>query len=79
MASHGRELLGGHYGDEHLPYEEIKELGLMVVTEKGETIPTEELREKIFRIADRDDASGYVVSHTETTGTATVLCYLQAS
>lgn len=79
MASHGRELLGEHYNDEHLTYEEITELGLRVVTEKGETIPTEELQGKIFRIADRDDASGYVVSPTESTGTATVLCYLQAS
>ena len=77
MASTGRELLGEHYNDEHLAYEEIKELGLMVVTEKGETIPQEELQGKIFRIEDSDDASGYVVSPTETTGTKTVLCYLQ--
>jgi hypothetical protein len=79
MASHGRELLGDHYDDEHLSYEEIRELGLKVVTEKGETVPTEELRGKIFRITDRDDASGYVVSSMENTSTATVLCYLQAS
>ena len=79
MASHGRELLGEHYDDKHLTYEEIQELDLRVVTEKGETIPTQELRGKIFRIADRDDASGYVVSNMESTGTRTVLCYLQAS
>ena len=76
MASHGREILGKHYNDEHLTYEEIQGLGLKVVTERGEAIPDEELRGKIFRIADRDDASGYVVSNMETTGT--VLCYLQA-
>ena len=79
MASHGRELLGEHYNDEHLTYEEITKLGLKVVTEKGEAIPIEELQGKIFRIADRNDASGYVVSPTESTATATVLCYLQAS
>ncbi len=79
MASTGKELLGEHYDDEHLTYEEIRGLGLKVVTEKGETVPTDELQGKIFRIADRDDASGYVVSSTESTGTATVLCYLQAS
>jgi hypothetical protein len=79
MASTGREILGEHYNDEHLTYEEIRGLGLKVVTEKGETVPTEELQGKIFRIADKDDASGYVVSTVETTGTATVLCYLQAS
>ena len=79
MASTGKERLGGRYNDEHLTYEEIRELGLKVVTEKGETVPTDELQGKIFRIANKDDASGYVVSPTESTGTATVLCYLQAS
>ena len=79
MASTGKELLGEHYDDEHLTYEEIRDLGLKVVTEKGETVPTDELRGKIFRITDKDDGSGYVVSPTESTGTATVLCYLQAS
>ena len=79
MASTGKELLGERYKDEHLTYEEIRELGLKVVTEKGETVPTDELQGKIFRIANKDDASGYVVSPTESTGTATVLCYLQAS
>ncbi len=79
MASTGRELLGEHYDDEHLSYEEIRGLGLKVVTEDGEAIPTDDLQGKIFRIADKDDASGYVVSPTESTGTATILCYLQAS
>lgn len=79
MASTGREILGEHYNDEHLTYEEVRELGLKVVTQNGETVPTDELQGKIFRIVDKDDASGYVVSPTETTGTATVLCYLQAS
>ena len=79
MASTGRELLGEHYDDEHLTYEEMQGLGLEVVTEDGETVPFDELRGKIFRIVDKDDASGYVVSPMETTGTATVLCYLQAS
>jgi hypothetical protein len=79
MASTGRELLGEHYDDEHLTYEEMQGLGLKVVTEDGETVPFNELRGKIFRIVDKDDASGYIVSPMETTGTATVLCYLQAS
>ncbi len=79
MASTGRELLGEHYDDEHLTYEEISGLGLEVVTEEGEIVPTEELQGKIFRIVDRDDASGYVVSPTESTGTKTILCYLQAA
>ncbi len=79
MASQGRELLGEHYDDEHLTYEEINEIGLKVVTEKGDTVPNEELQGKIFRIADKDDASGYVVRSMEDPDAATVLCYLQAS
>jgi hypothetical protein len=79
MASTGREILGEHYDDEHLTYEEMQGLGLKVLTEDGETVPFDELQGKIFRIVDKDDASGYVVSPTESTGTATVLCYLQAS
>ncbi len=79
MASIGREILGDHYNDEYLTYEEMRGRGLKVVTEKGEAVPNDELQGKIFRIVDKDDASGYVVSSMETTGTATVLCYLQAS
>jgi hypothetical protein len=52
---------------------------LTVVTEKGETVPPEELQGKIFRIADRDEPSGYVVRNMETTGEGTTLCYLRAS
>lgn len=47
MASTGREILGEHYDDEHLTYEEIRGLRLGVVTEKGETVPTDELQGKI--------------------------------
>lgn len=79
MASNGRELLGEHYGKEHLSYVEIEDLDLTVVTENGDTVPPEELRGKIFRIVDRDEPSGYVVRNMETTGEGTTLCYLQAS
>jgi hypothetical protein len=79
MASNGKELLGERYERDHLAYEEIGDLGLRVVTEKGETVPPEELQGKIFRIADRDEPSGYVVRNMETTGEGTTLCYLRAS
>lgn len=79
MASHGREILGEYYENEHLTHEQVEELGLRVVTEEGETVPGEQLQGKVFRIQDRDDASGYVVSSMETMGTTTVLCYLQAA
>lgn len=79
MASNGRELLGEHYGKDHLTYEEIEGLALEVVTEHGRTLDSEELRGRIFRIEDPDEPSGYVVKNMETTGTSTVLCYLQAT
>ena len=79
MASTGKELLGEYYERDHLTYEEIEELNLRAVTEDGRTLDTEELRGKIFRIVDRDEPSGYVVRSMESTGTSTVLCYLQAA
>ena len=39
-----------------------------MVTEKGETVLAEELWGRIFRIAYRDDPSGYLVSNMESTG-----------
>ncbi len=79
MVSNGKELLGEHYERDHLTYEEMEDLDLAVVTENGETVSSEELRGKIFRIVDRDEPSGYVVRNMETTGEGTTLCYLQAS
>ncbi len=78
-ASNGKELLGERYDRDHLTNEEIEDVELTVVTEKGETVSPEELRGKIFRIADRNEPSGYVVRNMETTGEGTTLCYLQAS
>ena len=79
MLSNGKELLGELYGRDHLTYEEIEDLNLTVVTEKGEIVSAEELRGKIFRIEDPDEPSGYVVRNMETTGEGTTLCYLQAA
>ncbi len=77
MASTGREILGEHYGEDHLTHEQIEELNLRVVTEDGEMMGPEELRGKIFRIVDPDEPSGYVVRSMETTGQSTTLSYLQ--
>ena len=79
MLSNGKELLGELYGRDHLTYEEIEDLELTVVTEKGETVSAEELRGKIFRIEDPDEPSGYVVRNMETTGEGMTHCHLQAS
>ena len=68
MASNGKELLGERYDRDHLTNEEFEDVELTVVTEKGETVSPEELRGKIFRIADRNEPSGYVVRNMETTG-----------
>jgi len=79
MVSNGKELLGERYERAHLTNEESEALDFTVVTEKGETVSEEELRGKIFRIADRDEPSGYVVRNMEITGEGTTLCYLQGS
>lgn len=79
MATPGKELLGEHYGRDHLTYEEIEKLDLKVVTEAGESVPEDELRGKVFRFEDKDEPSGYLVRSTETTSRSTTLCYLQAS
>ena len=77
MASHGRELLGEHYGEDYLTYEQVEALGLKAVTEGGEEVPREEFRGKVFRLENPDDASGYVVREMEATGQPATLCYLQ--
>ena len=48
-----------------------------MVTEKGEFIEPGEMRDKVFRVADRDEPSGYVVRNMEDEGAAKNLCYLQ--
>lgn len=77
MAGEGQRLLGEYYEKDHLTHAEIEELGLKVVTEKGEQAEPEEMRDKIFRIADRDEPSGYVVRSMEGEEAATELSYLQ--
>ena len=72
-----RRLLGDLYGEDHLTHQQIEDLGLKVVTEKGETLPPEETQGKIFRIEDPDEMSGYLVSSMESTGQSTTLSYLQ--
>jgi len=79
VASNGKELLRERYDRNHWTDEEIEDLELTVVTEKGETVSPEELRGKIVRIADPDEPSSYVVRNMETTGEGTTLCYLRAS
>ena len=79
MASTGKELLGEHYGRDHLTYEEIEESNLEAVTGDGRTLARKDLRGRIFCIADRDEPSGYVVKSMESTGIGAVLCYLRAA
>jgi hypothetical protein len=77
MASPGKELLGEHYNDEHLSYEEIENLDLKVVTAEGRVITAEDMRGRVFRIADPDEPSGYVVKPAEDPEASPGLCYLQ--
>lgn len=77
MAGEGQRLLGAYYEKDHLTHAEIEELGLKVVTEKGEEIKPDEMRDKVFRFADRDEPSGYVVRSMEDEEAASNLSYLQ--
>lgn len=77
MAGEGQRLLGGYYDNDHLTHGEIDELGLKVVTEKGEEIGPDEMQDKVFRFADRDEPSGYVVRNMEDEEAASNLSYLQ--
>lgn len=77
MAGEGQRLLGEHYEKDHLTQAEIEELNLKVVTEKGEQIQPEDLQDRVFRFADRDEPSGYVVRDMEGEEAATELSYLQ--
>ena len=77
MTTQGEELLGEFYDRDHLTYEEVRELGLNAVTEDGDPIPQEKFQGKVFRFANRDDASGYGVRSMEETGQGTTLTYLQ--
>ncbi len=77
MAGEGQRLLGEYYDNDHLTHAEIDELGLKVVTEKGEEIEPDEMRDKVFRFADRDEPSGYVVRSMEDEEAASDLSYLQ--
>ena len=77
MAGEGQRLLDGYYDNDHLTHAEIAELGLKVVTEKGEEIEPGAMQGRIFRIADRDEPSGYVVRSMEDEDAASELSYLQ--
>ena len=77
MAGEGQRLLGEYYGNDHLTHAEIEELGLKVVTEKGEEIEPDDMQNKDFRFADRDEPSGYVVRSMEDAEAASNLSYLQ--
>lgn len=77
MAGEGQRLLGEYYDNDHLTHGEIGKLGLKVATEKGEEIEPDEMRDKVFRFADRDEPSGYVVRNMEDAEAASNLSYLQ--
>ena len=77
MATRGKELLGEFYDRDHLTYEEVRGLGPNAVTGDGDPVPQEEFQGKVFRFANRDDASGYGVRSMEETGQGTTLTYLQ--
>ena len=76
MAGEGQRLLGEYYDNDHLTHAEIDELGLKVVTEKGEEVEPGEMQDRIFRIADREEPCGSVVRSMEDEDAATERSYL---
>ena len=59
-----------------MTHEEIEALDAKAVTEEDEEIPAQQMRYGIFRFENPDDTSGYVAGKMETTGSPTVLSYL---
>lgn len=69
MTSRGSERLGEHHAGDHLAHEQIEAPDRKAVAEGGGlAVPTEEMRSKILRLENPDDASGCVVRGLETTG-----------
>ena len=77
MAGEGRRLLGRHYGKDRITHGEMEELGLKVMTAEGEEVQPEDLQDKVFRVEDPDEPSGYVVRSMEDETAAHTLAYLQ--
>ena len=73
MATQGRELLGGCYDRDRLTHEGTRGIGLRAVTEDGEFVPGAECQDKVFRFANGDDASGYLLRSAEETGASPTL------
>jgi hypothetical protein len=73
VTGYGKELLGERYGRDPITRNKIEALDPKAVTEE---IPAEQMRYGIFRFENPDDTSGYVAGKMETTGSPTVLSYL---
>ncbi len=76
MAAQSKELLEEYYDRDYLTYEEVMDLGLRAVTEDGESV-LQEFRGKVFRSANRDDASGYFSRSMQEAGQGASPTYLQ--
>jgi hypothetical protein len=57
VTGYGKALLGGCYGQDPLTHEELEAFDLKSVTEE---ITAEQVRRRIFRFENPNDASGYV-------------------
>ena len=77
MAGEGQRLLGKYYGKDQITHGEIEELGLKVVTAEGREVQPEDLRDRVFRVEDPEEPSGYVVRSMEDETAGHTLAYLQ--
>lgn len=77
MAGEGQRLLGKYYGKDRITHGEMEELGLKVVTAEGKQVQPEDLQDKVFRVEDPEEPSGYVVRSMEDETAGHTLAYLQ--
>lgn len=77
MATQGKEFFREHYEEDRLTYEDVQDPGSRGVIVNGETVLREECQGKVFRFANRGDASGYGASSVGETGQSASSTYLQ--
>lgn len=77
MATKGKEFFREHYEENRLIHEDVQDSGSRGVTEDGKSVLQEECQGKVFRFANRDDASGYGMKSVRETGQSAPPTYLQ--
>ena len=77
MAKQSEELLGKHHNGKLPTRGKVRKLGSEAATQNPTPVPQKEFQGEVFRFANRDDASGYLVRNMEETRGSTILTYPQ--